>query len=592
MPRSKRLVWQILPYHLIIVLLSFLAVTLYASGSFRKYYLESSRTDLFWKAEMLRRTISDRVPGLDPAGVDVICKEAGRAVPTRFTVILPSGDVIGDSMADPALMGNHGDRPEIRQALSGKSGVTTHLSFTLREPFLYAAVPYFHDGRIAAVVRTSIPETFLTRTLGSFYLQITLGGLVLMFLALFFSVMLSLRINRAFGEVQRGAARFSTGDLGYRMHVESFAEIESLAETMNGMADQIDRRIRTITSQRNELEAVLSGMAEAVIAVDSEERVINCNHAAESLFGISLGAARDRTIQETIRNSHLQLFIKRVLEGRAPLSEDTVIHFPPERYLQASGSLLLDSDDHAIGAIIVLNDITRLKNLENIRRDFVANVSHELKTPITSIKGFVETLRDGAADDPATARRFLDIILRHTDRLNAIIGDLLSLSRLEQETESERIPVETVRAADLLRDVLLVCDRKARDKDITITADGPEDISLRGNPALLEQAVVNLVDNAIKYSDPGSTVLLNIGRTEREVSVRVTDHGIGIPEKHLPRIFERFYRVDRARSREMGGTGLGLAIVKHIVQAHEGRITVSSAPGKGSTFTLHLPSGA
>ncbi len=361
---------------------------------------------------------------------------------------------------------------------------------------------------------------------------------------------------------------------------------------MNSMADQLNRRIQTITSQRNELEAVLASMTEAVIAVDADERIMNCNHAAETLFGISLGVARGRTIQETVRNSHLQHFINSVFSSPVPLSEDIILQFQPDRFLQAHGTLLRDSGNRAIGALIVLNDITRLKTLENIRRDFVANVSHELKTPITSIKGFVETIRDGAMGDPATTRRFLEIILRHTDRLNSIIEDLLSLSRVEQESEHDSMPVETVRAEDLLRNVLQVCERKAREKNITIRTEHAEDIKFLGNSALIEQATVNLVDNSIKYSNPGSTVSLSIRRGGNEVSVRVEDEGIGIPEKHLPRIFERFYRVDKARSREMGGTGLGLAIVKHIVQAHNGHITVSSTPGKGSTFTIHLPDQA
>jgi two-component system phosphate regulon sensor histidine kinase PhoR len=244
-----------------------------------------------------------------------------------------------------------------------------------------------------------------------------------------------------------------------------------------------------------------------------------------------------------------------------------------------------------IGALIVLDNITRLKVLENIRRDFVANVSHELKTPITSIKGFVETLRDGAVNDPEDRMRFLDIIARHSDRLNAIIDDLLSLSRIEQEAEREQIALEEGRIRDALDAAVLVCASKADEKGIRVDLACDQDLRAKINLPLLEQAIVNLIDNAIKYSGSGSNIRIEAAGTAAETVIRVRDWGCGIPQDHLQRIFERFYRVDKARSRKLGGTGLGLAIVKHIVHAHGGRILVESSPGKGSTFSICLPAG-
>lgn len=589
MPRSKRLLWRIFPYHVLIVLLSFLTVIVYAFNTFRSQYIENSRGDLYAKAMLFNRILAAQSAFANPDRIDALCKEAGALVSARFTVILPSGEVIGDSVTDPALMGNHIDRPEIRTALGGKTGEITRFSFTLREPMMYVAVPLESEGKVIAAIRTSFSSNLLNRTLGSFFLHTFLGGLILVLLALSFSIILSLRLSATFREIRRGAARLSAGDPDYRIHIESFEEIESLAETMNSMADQLNHRIRTITAQRNELEAVLSGMTEAVVAIDSDERIINMNHAAESLFGVSRETARGRTIQETIRNSRIQNFIKKALASSSPLPEETIIQLPPERFLQANGSPLRDPENRTIGALVVLNDITRLKTLENIRRDFVANVSHELKTPITSIKGFVETLHDGALNDPVSANRFLDIILKHTDRLNAIIDDLLCLSRIEQGTETDVMPFQTVPAAGIIRNVLQFCEMKAREKNIAMESSCSDTINLTGNPALLEQAVVNLVENAIKYSDAGSSVSLKVAQDGNAVSVAVEDHGIGIPEKHLPRIFERFYRVDKARSRNLGGTGLGLAIVKHIVQAHNGTVAVASTPGKGSIFTLRFP---
>lgn len=589
MKKNDRLIWRIFPYHALIVMLAFLMIFLHASASFRSYYVESSRADLLAKAELLGEAVIARGVISSPARLDSLCKEMGRIVSTRFTVVLPSGLVIGDSMHDPRTMANHGDRPEIRDALAGRPGAKTRNSFTLGQPMMYVATPVRANGRIAAVVRASFLSRDMGHTLKAFYFRLFFGGLILATLALAFSVIISLRLNRVFHAIRVGAARFSAGDLSHRFHITSFAEIEDLAEAMNGMAEQLSRRIETITSQRNELEAVLSSMTEAVIAVDADERIIKCNHAAEFLLGVALDSVRGRTMQETIRNSRIQAFIKRVLAGGPSVSEDDELPFPPERTLQAHGTLLRDAGNRSIGALIVLTDVTRLKTLENVRRDFVANVSHELKTPITSIKGFVETLRDGAIEDREAALRFLDIILRHADRLNAIIDDLLSLSRIEQESETGSVQFERVAASEVLKNVLLVCEGKSREKTISLDTSADDGLSFRGNAALVEQAVVNLVDNAIKYSAPGSRVSLGISREGNEAVIRVGDHGIGIPEKHLVRIFERFYRVDRARSRDMGGTGLGLSIVKHIVQAYGGRITVTSTPGEGSVFTLFFP---
>jgi two-component system phosphate regulon sensor histidine kinase PhoR len=297
-----------------------------------------------------------------------------------------------------------------------------------------------------------------------------------------------------------------------------------------------------------------------------------------------------RSIQEAIRNADLQGFVQKCLKDGGPVEGDLQFPGDPVQYIQAHGSVIRDGEGRRIGAVVVLNDITRLKQLEDIRRDFVANVSHELKTPITSIKGFLETLQEGAIDDRENAGKFLSIMEKQTDRLNAIIEDLLSLSRIEQHVEKKSVILREASVAEVVDAAASACVERAQEKDITIKTDCEEVVG-RINPTLLEQALINLVDNAVKYSEPESTVTIRCSRSGSEILLEVEDQGCGIPKEHHSRIFERFYRVDKARSRQIGGTGLGLAIVKHIVLAHCGRVTLDSAPGKGTTFSIHLPLG-
>ena len=277
------------------------------------------------------------------------------------------------------------------------------------------------------------------------------------------------------------------------------------------------------------------------------------------------------------------------LSSDKPVEGEIILRNHSDRYIQTHGSALRDSEGKNVGVVVVLNDTTHLRRLEKLRSDFVANVSHELKTPITSIKGFVETLQEGAINDPEDAVRFLGIVAKQTDRLNAIIEDLLSLSRIEQDSGNAKIPLNMTAIENVLQLAVEVCGDKAKSKQIRLELNCPKELIAKINAPLLEQAIVNLVDNAIKYSDPGREIHIEAAKNHSEVFIRVRDEGCGIAEDHLDRIFERFYRVDKARSRDMGGTGLGLSIVKHIAKTHQGNVTVESTPQVGSTFTLHLP---
>ena len=589
MPRKKSLLWQFYPYYLSIILLSLFVLTWYASTFVKRLYLDRTAEDLRARSRLVGELISDHLIQSDKTAIQALCDTLGRELACRITVVSPSGEVIGDSEEDPAQMENHADRPEIREALMGDVGISTRYSYTLSMKMMYVAVSVQQNGTTLGVVRTSLPVTVLSQTLVLMYRRIVLTGFLVAVAAALVSLVLARRIKKPLEELRESALRFGRGDLEHRLYIPTPEEFNVLAGAMNQMAAQLRDRLKTITDQRNELESILASMIEGVLVIDTEERILRFNQAAGDLFGMKPEEARARSIQEVIRNIDLLRFIRKTLFSDQTDEREIVLRDEEERFLRVYGTILRNEVNEKIGALIVLNDITRLKRLENIRRDFVANVSHELKTPITAIKGSVETLKDGACDNVKDTQRFLDIITKHSDRLNTIIEDLMSLSRIEQEAEKKQLILEAGNLKDVLDEAVSVCQNKAAAKRIKIELDCTDDVKIRMNPPLLEEAIINLVDNAIKYSDVGSTVRIEGMQRSGQVIVNVQDWGMGIPREHLPRIFERFYRVDKARSRKLGGTGLGLAIVKHIVQAHGGSIAVESTPGQGSIFTLHLP---
>jgi two-component system phosphate regulon sensor histidine kinase PhoR len=587
--RKKKLIWKIYLAFLVIILLSIAAVAIYASSTLKKFYLHTTARDLEVRARLVENKVAVHFTPENWSLLDNHCKTLGKTVSTRITLLLPSGEVLSDSEEDPKKMDNHARRPEIKEALSGHVGMSTRYSQTLQKEMMYVAIPVIQEGTIIGAVRTSIPTTEIDTVLGTIFWKIALGGVIMIIFAAGVSLYVSRRISQPLEEMKRGAQRFAEGDLSHRLLVPDSEELGGVAYALNQMAHQLDEKIRVTTEQRNELEAILSAMREGVLAVDSEERILALNKAAGSLLGIDIVTSKGHTIQEMIRNADLQRFLSKILTGQGPTEDEIILHGFETKSIQASGNVLYDIDGRKIGAVVVLNDITRLRRLEDIRREFVANVSHELKTPITSIKGFIETLSEGAIDDKENARKFMEIIAQQADRLNAIIEDLLSLSRIEQEAERGEIPLTEENLGRILEAAILYYETRAGERNIRVTLNCSDEVRVKANSRLLEQAVGNLLDNAIKYSEPGGAVEVEIIKDENEIAIKVSDHGCGIAPEHIPRLFERFYRIDRARSRELGGTGLGLAIVKHIAQAHGGQVTVESTLGKGSTFTLHLP---
>ncbi|MGB5987702.1 MAG: ATP-binding protein [Desulfobacterales bacterium] len=592
MKKRKRLIWRLFPSYLLITLLALISVSWYATRSLGHYYLDQTATDLEARAYLLEAQIRQFMSPLDPPGVDAFCKAAGKRSATRITIILPDGKVIGDSRETPRHMDNHAERPEIAQALSGERGSAIRRSSTLLQRMMYVAIPIIENGQTVAIVRTALPVTAIDEELTAIRIRIALGGLLIAIIAAAISLIISRQYSRPVEELKAGANRFAQGELDHRLQLPEAEELAALAQAMNQMAEQLNDRINTIESQRQELATVLSSMQEGLVAVDNDEKIISLNPAAARWLEVDPAQVQGQSIQEAIRYSALQQFTSQALDHPEPLEDDITVFDKNERVLNVKSSPLLGGNGTRIGTLVVFNDVTQLRRLENMRRDFVANVSHEIKTPLTAIKGFVETLHQGGVESPEETQRFLGIVVKHVDRLSAIIGDLLALSRIEQEDERPTIPLEKRNLLDVFRVAMQICRAKAEEKKIALSLKCADDLRAKFDPALLEQAVVNLLDNAIKYSDSGGSVDIEALADQGQVVITVRDQGIGIAQKHLPRIFERFYRVDKARSRTLGGTGLGLAIVKHIAQFHGGQVTVESQLGEGSRFSIHLPTKA
>jgi two-component system phosphate regulon sensor histidine kinase PhoR len=588
--RRARLFWKLYVTYLTVIVLCTVGVGALAQRSARSFYFSHTRTELTDRASLVQAELASTRAPLTAAQLEPIVRRWGEASHTRLTLIAADGTVLAESARSPAGMQNHNtpNRPEVQEALSGHMGYAIHKSPTLGVPMMYVTLPTRNvDG--VAVVQVALPLTAVDHSINTLTWRIVLVGAVVAVLAALVGLYASSRISRQMGGIRRGAERIAGGDFAHTLAVPPTEEFAAVADSLNQMAVDLDQKIRTITRERNERDAVLSSMIEGVLAVDRDENVIAANEALGGVLDVEPEEAIGRSIQAVVRNPELQRFITRTLASETPVEGEIAARVGHEdRTLQANGTRLRGAQGGLRGAVIVLNDITRLKRLEAVRRDFVANVSHELKTPVTSIKGFAETLLDGALDDAGDAERFVRIIAGQAERLNAIIGDLLALSSLELAGEQGPIMSEAS-IDDVLEVAVEVCGMKAQAKEVTLALTSHDGVLATVNPPLLEQAVVNLIDNAIKFSPAGSTVEVACVVNDGEIHISVRDEGPGVSREHMPRLFERFYRVDKARSRNLGGTGLGLAIVKHIAQVHGGRAEVQSVLGQGSTFTISLP---
>jgi two-component system phosphate regulon sensor histidine kinase PhoR len=573
----------ILSYVFLIVLITG-SFYLYFNHSLQKSMIEESRTNLTSQTQLACLQLTNNKQAQSP---QKLAESIGIATKLRATLIAPDGTVIGDSDVGQmrlAQLENHLQRPEVQEALKNGSGSALRYSDTLRTSMLYSAMTY-GSGTTEGIIRLAMPLEYLASTRNALYGVVGGATLVTILIALLFSYALSNLTSRPLRDMADAAARIGHGGSKARIPVVSNDEIGMLATVLNDMSERIEDQVQRLSAEKQRLDTILSSMGEGVMVTAPDGAITLVNPAFRRLFSI-VGDVEGKKLVEISRHPEL-------LEAFTDLGKTDVNELVREISIQPNGMTLfthwvpLKVDGNRLGIVAVFHDISDLKRVENMRRDFVANVSHELRTPVTIIKGYAETLLDGALEsDPDRAVRFVEIIASHSERLTNLINDILTLSSLE--TKEALLELNPIDVSGTLSKACTLLHGRADHKKITIIneAVGGALPRVMADQGRIEQVMVNLLENAIKYTPDGGTVRLFTEDEGEFVKISVADTGIGIPFKDLPRIFERFYRVDEARTREQGGTGLGLAIVKHIVQLHGGDVSVTSEPGQGSVFSF------
>ncbi len=578
-----RLFWRLGLVYVALLLAVLVSVDTYVVGALRHEYLQAAYSQL----ESLARLVQARPPDIDSAQELRSWSDWMERAGSRATVIDANGRVLTDSEKDPSQMENHMNRPEIRAAFASGHGSAVRYSDTLGRDLVYLAWRYDLPDRTPIVFRLALPLWRLDEALAGFRRRLWTASLVILVLAggvsLLFSRALSLRIEH----LKRFSRRVAEGNFSPVPMDRRGDELSDLAGTLNETAARLDRTIRTLTEERNRSAAILRSMSEGVAVIGSDQRLLFCNEAYCRALDIKSASWEGRPVVEVIRQADLLEAIRAALAGKESVRSELTVGVLRTRAFSVTAAPVR-SNGSVDGAVMVLHDITELRRLERARRDFVANVSHEFRTPLTAIQGFAETLLGGAADDDRARGRFLEIIRAHAVRLSRLTDDLLKLSRIE----AGKLSMETraVGAASFIQPCVETARLNAAARNITLECDCTPDLPpIMGDPGSLQEIVQNLLDNAVRYTPEGGRITVTAKATDGWIVVSVADTGIGIPKVDQERIFERFYRVDAARARESGGTGLGLAIAKHLVEAHGGHIEVQSEVGRGSTFSVFLP---
>lgn len=566
----------------LMTILLIVSLEIYLSLFVKEHYISRMRSDLLTKAVILK----DMLP--DKRNIDSFCKTYKEKTGARITVISETGQVLGDSDELSSKMENHLNRPEIKEAVLSGTGSSIRFSNTLKKDFIYVAILAEHPshGRNPEkfFLRLSMPLDRIKSDISRIRMPIIISTLLVLVGVFFIWFQRSKRLRREVMEIIEFTDRIAHGNFSKRLFLTDEGELRRLAGHVLHMAEELQARLEEVKNEKQTVENVLKNMKEGLLIMDKNGRVLLINDSLKDLLGLN-HAYRDLTATEILRDAELLS----LLEGSRLVNEtiSREISFKGEKDLLVTSSPVELSGNER-GIVMTFHNITRLKRLEQIRRDFVANVAHEIKTPITAIKGFAETLIDGAIEDKENAIKFLEIIKRHSERLNSLVNDLLTLSSIEQG--EIKLKIEDINLSELIDSLFTLIQEKAKAKGLYIKKVIPDEITfIRADRDRLFQILLNLIDNAIKFTDLGG-VTVGAEKEEERIILFIEDTGCGIERKHLPRLGERFYRVDRARSRELGGTGLGLAIVKHLVRAHGWTMEIDSIPGTGTKVKIFVPS--
>ena len=533
------------------------------------------------------RLIVREVTSAPPPNLQQWAEDTDRKLGSRVTVIDRAGVVLADSRHDPETMENHQARPEVRAALSGQTGSAVRRSATLDIDFLYYAAPVELPGNPGAVLRLAMPLEQVGASIAAVRLLILKASGFAALLAFALAYVIARNVTGRVRRMEAYATELVNADYSGTLSAEADDELGSVARSLRAMADHFRAMLARLAQESARREAILSGMVEGVLAVDHNLRITFYNEAFTRSIRARAQSSEGLSVLQVIRDPDLRRLLSGVIAGETAARERISPLHADGHIFEVQAAPL--NEQGVVGAIATFHDITELERLERVRKDFVANISHELRTPLAAIQGYAETLLDGALEDPANNRKFLEIIVVHTIRLTNLATDLLTLSEIE--AERLQTPAEKLSAVELAQDALQMVESQARERHVQVFLGASEDVHILGHKARLERALANLLLNGINYNYPGGEVRVDVRRVDSTVRISVSDDGIGIAFTDISRIFERFYRVDKARSRQTGGTGLGLSIVRNTVERSGGSVTVESELGKGSVFTLTFPAG-
>jgi len=585
---------RLISYYLIVIAVIVLLIGAFFIWFLNYFYMESLRESLYNQATFTASLVQEmREREASPEEMDAHFKELGQKLGVRITLVDPEGLVLADSDQDPALMDNHSNRPEIKEvSRAEKKGVATRYSDTLGEEMYYLAVPLASEQKpngaeaSSSVIRLALPLAVINRAITDLLLFLTGALLVSSLVAMGAAFILSKKITVPIGQISSAAREIAAGNFLPALKVEGRDELSRLAENISEMGRSLKEKMDQVTWQKNKLETVVSSMSSGTILTDSNLKVEMINPAAERLFDLDNNEAAGKPLQNLVRYHALHENLKAASrDGRTRIMELST-YYPRAAVLETYLLPVTGSKNEVIGVLLLFHEVTRLRSIEKMRSDFVANVSHEMRTPLTTLRGYTETILHEELSRQQLLE-FLLIIEREATRLSTLVDDLLDLARIENEKDF--VKKETVDLKQLIKEALGRVEQLRNEKEVKIAVSAPTgDLYISGNRAWLYQALVNILENSIRHGWAKGHIDISVVFDNSFVTVEIEDDGPGIPEADLPYVFERFYRVDKARSRKSGGTGLGLSIVKHIFEAHGATYALESTAGKGSVFRFTL----